>query len=289
MLSKSANSIYAINFEVRPLHFETLRLSATTTLLEFATLGDGIRLLVLVRAYRKNEHGQTKGQNNDIPMPKCLYASREVLTPLNNTVLAPVGDRRASWSRVSASPPALMIRSLAAWVKRRAATVIFGTVVRRISSVTVPTWTITFELRSGVLEVSLTIRERERGGRLFLERKRRWRITWLGRKKHFSGFTLRLEILNGPCWSSNRYDGRGNGKANDNKDFSYGIYKSKGSRTFTRRSRYGSSLFGAVRLPFLTWWAVISIPYIWLWVLSLWIETTTSSPSWLLPDYDLYC
>ena len=96
MLSKSANSIYAINFEVRPLHFETLRLSATTTLLEFATLGDGIRLLVLVRAYRKNEHGQINGQNNDIPMPKCLYASREVLTPLNNTVLAPVGDRRAS-------------------------------------------------------------------------------------------------------------------------------------------------------------------------------------------------
>ena len=96
MLSKSANSIYAINFEVRPLHFETLRLSATTTLLEFATLGDGIRLLVLVRAYRMDEYGQTEGQNNDIPMPKCLYASREVLTPLNNTVLAPVGDRRAS-------------------------------------------------------------------------------------------------------------------------------------------------------------------------------------------------
>lgn len=38
----------------------------------------------------------------------------------------------------------------------------------------------------------------------------------------------------------------------------------EGSRdcpTFTRRSRYGSSLFGAVRVPFLTWWAVMSIPY----------------------------
>ena len=36
----------------------------------------------------------------------------------------------------------------------------------------------------------------------------------------------------------------------------------KGSPTFTRRSRYGSSLFGAVRLPFLTWWDAMSIPYI---------------------------
>ena len=126
-------------------------------------------------------------------MPKCLFASREVLTPLSNTVLAPVGDRRASWSRVSASPPALKIRSLAAWVKRRAATVIFGTVVRRISSVTVPTWTITFELRSGVLAVSFTIRERERGGRLILERKRRWRITcFLKEKKKLSGSGLGL-------------------------------------------------------------------------------------------------
>ena len=60
ILRKSANSIYAINFDARPLHFETLRLSATTTLLEFATLGDGIRLLVFVRAYRRNEYGQIK-------------------------------------------------------------------------------------------------------------------------------------------------------------------------------------------------------------------------------------
>ena len=36
----------------------------------------------------------------------------------------------------------------------------------------------------------------------------------------------------------------------------------RGSPTFTRRSRYGSSLLGAVRLPFLTWWALMSIPYI---------------------------
>ena len=99
---------------MQALHFETLRLSATTTLLEFATLGDGIGFLVFVWTYRRNEYGQTKNSNKDSPMPKCLYASREVFTPLNNTVLAPVGDRRASWSRVKASPPAFTIRSLAA-------------------------------------------------------------------------------------------------------------------------------------------------------------------------------
>ena len=199
---------------MQALHFETLRLSATTTLLEFATLGDGIGFLVFMWAYRRNEYGQTKNRNKDSPMPKCLYASREVLTPLNNTVLAPVGDRRASWSRVRASPPAFTIRSLAAWVNRRAATVIFGTVVRRMSSVTAPTWTITFELRSGVLAVSFTIRERERGGRLFLERKRRWRMTWEKKLKWF--WIEKLEILYEPCWSWNRYDGRGNDKASDN-------------------------------------------------------------------------
>ena len=124
-----------------------------------------------------------KARITNTPMPKCLHASREVLTPLNNTVLEPVGARRASWSRVSVSPPALRIRSLAAWVNRRAATVIFGTVVRRISSVTVPTWTITFEPRSVVLAVSFAIRERERLGRLVLERQRRWRMTFLRKIK----------------------------------------------------------------------------------------------------------
>jgi hypothetical protein len=54
-----------------------------------------------------------------------------------------------------------------------------GISVRRISSVTVPTWTMTLESRSGVCEVSFTMRERERGGRLTLERKRRWRMTCL--------------------------------------------------------------------------------------------------------------
>lgn len=52
----------------------------------------------------------------------------------------------------------------------------------------------TFELRSGVLEVSFTIRERERGGRLFLERKRRRRITYLRQKKLSDWIGLILEI-----------------------------------------------------------------------------------------------
>jgi hypothetical protein len=38
-------------------------------------------------------------------------------------------------------------------------------------SVTVPTWTTILEERSGVLAVSFAIRERERGTRLFFERR----------------------------------------------------------------------------------------------------------------------
>ena len=42
-----------------------------------------------------------------------------------------------------------------------------------------------------MLAVSFTIRDRERGGRLFLERKRRWRTTCLRNEKNLSGFGLR--------------------------------------------------------------------------------------------------
>lgn len=89
----------------------------------------------------------------------------------------PVGARRASWSKVKASPPALNMRSFAEVVKRRAAMVSFGISNSRTSSVTVPTLTITFESRSDAEEVSLTIFDKETGGRLVFERKRRWRIT----------------------------------------------------------------------------------------------------------------
>ena len=54
----------------------------------------------------------------------------------------------------------------------------FGISNNRTSSVTVPTFTMTFESRSGAEEVSLMIFDRETGGRLVFERKRRWRRTW---------------------------------------------------------------------------------------------------------------
>ena len=82
-----------------------------------------------------------------------------------------------------ASPPAAMMRALAPLVNRKAAMESFGTVIRRTSSVTVPTWTTTLEARSGVFAVSFTIRERDRGGRFVLDRKRRWRITCENVKK----------------------------------------------------------------------------------------------------------
>jgi hypothetical protein len=92
-------------------------------------------------------------------------------------VFEPVGARRASWSKVNASPPAFKIRSFAEVVKRRAAMVNLGISSNRTSSVTVPTLTMTFESRSGAEEVSLIIFDKERGGRLVFERNRRWRRT----------------------------------------------------------------------------------------------------------------
>ena len=91
----------------------------------------------------------------------------------------PVGARRASWSKVKASPPAFKMRSFAEVVKRRAAMDNFGISNNRTSSVTVPMVTMSFESRSGAEEVSLIIFDREIGGRLVFERKRRWSMTWL--------------------------------------------------------------------------------------------------------------
>jgi hypothetical protein len=71
----------------------------------------------------------------------------------------------------------LRMRSLAERVKRRAATVSLGTSSKRISSVTVPTWTMTFEGLSETFLVSVTIFDRETGARFVLERKRRRRMT----------------------------------------------------------------------------------------------------------------
>ena len=68
----------------------------------------------------------------------------------------------------------------------------FGISDNRTSSVTVPTLTITFELRSGAEEVSLMIFDRETGGRLVFERKRRWSMTWFERLAD----TLSLGVCN---------------------------------------------------------------------------------------------
>ena len=112
------------------------------------------------------------------PIPKCLTASRVDRLPRSKIVYDPVGARRASWSKVKASPPAFKMRSFAEVVKRRAAIVNFGVSSNRTSSVTVPMLTMTFESRSGAEEVSLMIFDRETGGRLVFERKRRWSMTW---------------------------------------------------------------------------------------------------------------
>lgn len=111
------------------------------------------------------------------PNPKCLTASRAFLGPRRSRVFAPVGARRASWSRVKVSPPAFSIRARAVAVKRRAATDNFGTVKRRLSSVTVPITTTVLPLCDSLTFEA--IRERETGGRLILDIKRRRRTALL--------------------------------------------------------------------------------------------------------------
>ena len=78
----------------------------------------------------------------------------------------PVGACKTSSSRVRHLPPALTILARAVSVKRRAATVSFGTSRTLWSSVTVPTTTATL---SCLLPRCLTSLEMERGGRLVLE------------------------------------------------------------------------------------------------------------------------
>lgn len=111
------------------------------------------------------------------PNPKCLTASRAFLGPRRRRVFAPVGARSASWSKVRVSPPAFSILALAVAVNRNAATESLGTVRRRLSSVIVPITTMVLPLWASVtLETS---RERETGGRLILDIKRRRSTTLL--------------------------------------------------------------------------------------------------------------
>lgn len=80
--------------------------------------------------------------------PKCLNTFRHLVGPRKNNVWRPVGATRASWSNVKQRPPAFKMRARADRVKRRAATVNFGTLNRRTSSVTVATVTTIFFSRS---------------------------------------------------------------------------------------------------------------------------------------------
>jgi hypothetical protein len=116
----------------------------------------------------------------DGPAPKCLTASRLLRLPRRRMVFVPVGARRASWSRVRTSPPAAKMRAFAVAVKRSAAIESLGNVSRRMSSVTVPTTTMTFDSSSPAAEVSVVILERETGGRFVFDRKRRRRMVYHG-------------------------------------------------------------------------------------------------------------
>ena len=80
--------------------------------------------------------------------PKCLNTLRHLVGPRKNKVWRPVGAAKASWSNVKQRPPAFRMRARAVRVKRRAATVILGTLNRRTSSVTVATVTTIFFSRS---------------------------------------------------------------------------------------------------------------------------------------------
>lgn len=89
-------------------------------------------------------------------------------------MFAPVGALNANWSSVKHSPPAFSMRALAVAVNRSAATVTFGTVRRRVSSVMVPMTTMVLSGRARAPR-----RESETGGRLMREVNRRRKTTAL--------------------------------------------------------------------------------------------------------------
>jgi hypothetical protein len=68
----------------------------------------------------------------------------EVEVHEKHTVFSPVGARRASWSNVRHSPPALTILALAVSVNLRAVTFMAGISWILLSSVIVPTTTAMF-------------------------------------------------------------------------------------------------------------------------------------------------
>jgi len=88
------------------LDLETTRASATTGLLEFATLGLEVGFLRAVVSMVSSLPVSCHAERSTLclcgPKPKCLTASRAFLGPRRSRVLAPVGFSRASWSSVRA-------------------------------------------------------------------------------------------------------------------------------------------------------------------------------------------
>jgi len=107
-----------------------------------------------------------------------LIASLAFFGPLNNNVFAPVGALNASSSKVRHSPPAAVILALAVAVNFIAAMLIFGTLRKRLSSVTVAiTTTVLLAFASDAAVAAM--RDMDIGGRLILDMKRRRRTTLL--------------------------------------------------------------------------------------------------------------
>ena len=166
------------------LHLEATRSSASTGTLKFAALALNIwflqmpSLAVLLQISRLCQDALTLCLCG--PNPKCLTASLCDFGPLNKIVFSPFGFRCAKSSSVRHSPPALTIRARAVAVKRSAAISSFGTLSRRLSSVTVATTTMVL-VGAGVEGdvVVATMRESEMGARLVRDWKRRRRTTWL--------------------------------------------------------------------------------------------------------------
>merc|ERR1719345_559436 len=72
-------------------------------------------------------------------LPKNRSALRDFTHPRRSTVPWPIGERKASLSKVMHSPPAFTMRARAVSVKRKAQIESLGTSKRRLSSVMVPT------------------------------------------------------------------------------------------------------------------------------------------------------
>lgn len=106
-------------------------------------------------------------------LPKWVHASRALRLPCIKMVFLPVGDNRANWSKVSTSPPALMILSRARSVTLNAQMRNFGIVNVLKSFVTDPTTTAIVPSLAWRCFIKRATRCNEMTGRLMRLMKRR--------------------------------------------------------------------------------------------------------------------